>query len=83
MVNGYLKMPIPDSDEVAKTAVSALQEHLHLLRLLVMRDVPATGLAPSKTAFSEQSHRVNLAFWLQISDEISLASHFAAINSII
>lgn len=64
---GLLDWPMaqPWLSQVAKTAVSALQEHLHLLRLLVMRDVPATGLAPSKTAFSEQSHCVNLAFRLK------------------
>ncbi|CAK8995335.1 Hypothetical protein SCF082_LOCUS4313 [Durusdinium trenchii] len=62
VLNGYLKMPVPDSDAVASLVLSALQQHLSELRLPCTRSAVACGLQPCKTKFSGETHRVNLVY---------------------
>ncbi|CAJ1355106.1 unnamed protein product [Effrenium voratum] len=64
VVNGYLKMPVPESDEAASSVLAALSVQLQAaqLRLLVASEVPVLGLTPSKTSFSQATHRVNLVY---------------------
>jgi len=56
--NGYLKVPRED----AAKAVEAWKRALKKFKMLMMEDVPASGLTPDKAGFSEATHRVNLFY---------------------
>mmetsp|Transcript_19225 Transcript_19225/g.35965 ORF Transcript_19225/g.35965 Transcript_19225/m.35965 type:complete len:444 (+) Transcript_19225:49-1380(+) len=56
--NGYLKVPAGG----ASKAIEAWKTALKKFKMLVMEDVPASGLKPDKAGFSEASHRVNLVY---------------------
>lgn len=62
VVNGYLRLPVPDTAETAATIVNIFRANVHTLRLLVMAGVPACGLIPSKGEFSSSDHAVNLVY---------------------
>jgi len=62
LVNGYLKMPMPSSQEAADEAFQLFAENLHTLRPLIMREVPACGLLPRMQDFSAETHRVGLVY---------------------
>mmetsp|Transcript_112326 Transcript_112326/g.198245 ORF Transcript_112326/g.198245 Transcript_112326/m.198245 type:complete len:868 (-) Transcript_112326:66-2669(-) len=56
--NGYLKVPVGG----ASKAIEAWKTALKKFKMLVMEDVPASGLQPDKAGFSAASHRVNLVY---------------------
>lgn len=62
VINGYLKMPVPDCDETATLALDALRMALPSLRLLVTFDAKVQGLAAGRTQFSTADHSVNLVY---------------------
>jgi len=57
--NGYLEV-----QEVAdlKGSEAAFQSKLHTLRPLIMEDIPAVGLTPSKRSLNAGKHRVGLVY---------------------
>jgi len=59
--NGYLRVgKVPPRG--ASKAVEAWKAALKKFKMLVMEDVPASGLQPDKAGFSEATHRVNLVY---------------------
>mmetsp|Transcript_60674 Transcript_60674/g.169572 ORF Transcript_60674/g.169572 Transcript_60674/m.169572 type:complete len:869 (-) Transcript_60674:176-2782(-) len=62
LMNGYLKMPEPNTAEDCERAFEAFSSALHTLRTLVMEAVPAVGLTPDKDTFSKATHNVNLVY---------------------
>mmetsp|Transcript_11071 Transcript_11071/g.29300 ORF Transcript_11071/g.29300 Transcript_11071/m.29300 type:complete len:696 (+) Transcript_11071:92-2179(+) len=62
LVNGYLKLPEPNTQADADRAVKVFVENLHTIRPLVMEGVLANGLIPSKKKFSGATHRVSLVY---------------------
>jgi len=56
--NGYLKVP----GGGASQAIEAWKTALKKFKMLVMEDVPASGLTPDKAGFSAATHRVNLVY---------------------
>lgn len=62
VINGYLRMPVPDCDETATLALNALRMALPSLRLLVTFDAKVQGLAAGRAQFSTADHSVNLVY---------------------
>jgi len=65
LINGYLALPkLPKCSDDAKAAAiyDELAKSLHSLRPLIMHDVDAVGLAPSKREWSTANHRVGLCY---------------------
>jgi len=60
--NGYLKIPLKHAEGWKDKAVKAWKTALPKFKMLVMEDVPATGLTPDKEGFSAASHCVNLVY---------------------
>eukprot|EP00403_Amphidinium_massartii_P029876 CAMPEP_0178389732 /NCGR_PEP_ID=MMETSP0689_2-20121128/10278_1 /TAXON_ID=160604 /ORGANISM="Amphidinium massartii, Strain CS-259" /LENGTH=753 /DNA_ID=CAMNT_0020010211 /DNA_START=64 /DNA_END=2325 /DNA_ORIENTATION=- len=59
--NGYLVLPHCDP-ALQPEVMDGVRAALHTLRCLIMKDVQASGLAPSFTAMSAARHRVSLVF---------------------
>jgi len=62
LFNGYLTMPMPSDEGEAAKMLSAFRSHLHTLRPLIMANVPARGLLPSKRGLSQAGHSVGLVY---------------------
>lgn len=60
-VNGYFRIPHAPPGQRAEV-IQKLRGNLHKLRLIVMEDVPATGLNPDRTSLSSESHSVHVAY---------------------
>lgn len=61
--NGYLALPKPSSQEECDNHYALLKQHLHTLRPLVMENVPASGVIPSKRDFvGGTEHTVSLVY---------------------
>lgn len=60
-VNGYLRIPhVRPADRPA--LLDKLGRSLHLMRLITMEHVPATGLTADKKKISQLHHRVNVVY---------------------
>eukprot|EP00928_Gymnodinium_smaydae_P024043 TRINITY_DN19595_c0_g3_i1.p1 TRINITY_DN19595_c0_g3~~TRINITY_DN19595_c0_g3_i1.p1 ORF type:complete len:372 (+),score=57.00 TRINITY_DN19595_c0_g3_i1:75-1190(+) len=62
LVNGYLQMPVPSTEDEASKLLEAFRTNLNTLRPLVMENVPACGLKPDKMAFTSATHKVSLVY---------------------
>jgi len=60
--NGYLEMPDPVKEGAVETIVREFRSQLHTLRPLIMADIPAGGLRPSRQGMSDAEHRVGLVY---------------------
>jgi len=62
--NGYMKLPQTDANGArgAKQIFDKFVRQLHTLRPLIMHDVPANGLRPSKSEWSTAPHKVGLVY---------------------
>lgn len=60
--NGYLVVPTDGTSEEQDRAVASMRANLHMLRMLVMEETPATGLAPDKWSLAMPPHRVSLVY---------------------
>merc|ERR1712226_1524880 len=60
--NGYMQMPLPHSETESNELWTKFSESVDTLRPLMMSDVPASGLTPSKAGFSNAKHKVNLVY---------------------
>jgi len=62
MVNGYLEVPKTSEKEKEERALRHFRNQVHLLRPLIMEDVPACGLTPETGALSSASHKVSVVY---------------------
>lgn len=60
--NGYLEMPLPNSDAESHALSTKFLASIDTLRPLLMSGIPASGLTPSKQRYSEATHKVNLVY---------------------
>jgi len=62
LVNGYLQMPEVEAVEDKDRALAAFRSELHTLRPLIMSDIPAMGLLPTRRDLCQARHSVGLVY---------------------